>query len=79
MDRFAAALCFLLASASLATMLFGVLDFTRNCAAFRHGCFYLAFAAPVFLAITLVAAAAGFWLWPRKRSAPTTNRPPSDR
>ena len=78
-DRFAAILCFLVAGAALLVAAFAVFDFTRGCATFRHGCFYIAFAAPLFLIIALITAGAGYWLWPRDRASPSSTRPPNER
>ena len=69
-DRFAAALCFLLAFSSLAIAAFSVIDFVHGCSVFRHGCFYVALFSPIFLAITVGASLAGLLLWPQRASSP---------
>jgi len=77
-DRFAATLCFLVAAIALAIVGLSVIDFSRGCAVFRHGCFYVAIAAPLFLLLALCAVGAGFWMWPRTREA-TPNQAPDAR
>jgi hypothetical protein len=78
-DRFGATLCFLLAAGALAVALFGAIDFTRGCAAFRHKCFYIALAAPALLVAAIIAGGAGWLLWPRRREIDITRRPPNER
>ena len=66
-DRFAATLCFVVAAIAVALVVLSVVDFSRGCAVFRHGCFYVAFAAPLFLVLAACAIGAGLWMWPRTR------------